>query len=70
MNLNLEEHFDHLDLEIAHISPALEIVIEPILKPIEPAPTPLLQPIITHPMEKPISKEPPMSKETQAPSTS
>ena len=50
MNLNLEEHFDHLNLEKSHISPIPNLVIEPILKPIEPTPTPSPQPTITHPI--------------------
>ena len=56
MSLNLEELFDHLDLDIPHISPTLEHITEPILKPIEetiePTPTPSLQPIITHLVEE------------------
>ena len=70
MNPNLEEHFDQLDLEIPHISPTREHVTKPILKPIEPAPTPSLQLVVIHPIEKPTHKEPPASKELQEPSTS
>ena len=56
MNLNLDEHFDHMDLDIPHTSPTPECVIEPILKPIEipieTAPTPSIQPIVAHPIEE------------------
>ena len=74
MNLNLEEHFDHLDLEIPHISPTIDhinqSILKPTKKPIEHVPTPSLQPTITHPIKKPTHKEPSTSKELQAPSTS
>ena len=73
MTQNLEEHFDHLDLEIPHISPRLKHVTKPILKPIETpierTPTLSLQPTITNPIEKPTHKAPQTSKELQAPST-
>ena len=73
MNLNLDEHFDHMDLDIPHISPTPERIIEPILKPIETpielAPTSLVvQPIVTHPNKESTHREPPTTKEKQAPS--
>ena len=63
-----------MDLDILHISPTLEHIIEPILKPtetpIELALTPSIQPIVIHPAEESTHREPPTTKETQAPNTS
>ena len=33
MNLYLDEHFDHMDLDIPHLSPTPNRITEPILKP-------------------------------------
>ena len=74
LNLNLDEHSKHMDLDIPHISPTLECIIEiilkPIEKPIELAPTPSFESIITHSTQESTHREPPTTKETQAPKTS
>ena len=74
LNLNLDEHFEHMDLDIPHISSTPKrtsnITLHPIEKPIEPAHTPSLSPIITLPIEESTHRKPPTTTSIQAPSTS
>ena len=74
LNLNLGEHFEHMDLDIPHSSSTLEctsnIMLHPSDKPIELAQTPSLSPMITLPIEQSTHKEPPTTINTKAPSTS
>ena len=56
LNLNLDEHFEHMDLDISHISPTLEhtneIILHPTKKFVEPVYTPSFSPIITFPTKE------------------
>ena len=74
LNLDLEELFEHMDLDIPHISPTPkctnEFLLHLIEKPIELACKPSLSTIITLPTKESTHREPPTTTNTQVLSTS